>query len=160
VDEVLQRPSTPKDSVRRASFNNDAVDAVFVTDGTDGAEAKQKAPNVAIVPMPKALEDIVWQVFDKMDKDKGGTIDVREAQEFFSKTSFGKVSARAMFDAMDKDEDMTLSRAEWQEHFARIHASRQYDEAALESEIRGMLDGNPFTLFGQAPVNKAKRHST
>jgi hypothetical protein len=96
--------------------------------------------------MPAHIAKMVFDVFAQMDADGGGTIEVEEAQKFFSRSAFSKVSAKAMMDAMDKDLNQSLSREEWNDYFEKVWASGLYDQDELEEEIESMLQGLPFTL--------------
>ena len=82
---------------------------------------------------------MVLDVFAQMDADGGGTIEVEEAQKFFSRSAFSKVSAKAMMDAMDKDLNQSLSREEWNDYFEKVWASGLYDQDELEEEIESMF---------------------
>jgi Ca2+-binding EF-hand superfamily protein len=109
---------------------------------------------------------MVREVFHKMDADGGGSIEVDEAQKFFSRSAFSKVSAKAMMDAMDKDSSQSLTIDEWTDYFDMLWASELYDEEEMEEEIQGMLEGQPFTLAsrlkagGGRATEKGKSHKS
>jgi hypothetical protein len=136
---------------KRASFSSQSPDlATDVTEVYESTDPGRGTPGfqdgVQASTMPESLSKMVRDVFSKMDADGGGTIEVDEAQKFFSKSAFSKVSAKAMMDAMDKDSSQSLSIEEWMEYFEKLWASKLYDEDEMEEEIQGMLEGQPFTL--------------
>jgi len=83
-------------------------------------------------------------VFDMMDTDKSGSIELSEAQAFFK--GFGKISAQAMFSAVDEDGNGSLTKDEWVKYFKDLVESGSYDEDELEEELDSLARGEAFCL--------------
>lgn len=81
----------------------------------------------------------VEQVFQKMDIDRNGEVNKREAQQHF-KGNFGKLSAAAMFNEVDTDRDDFITLNEFVGFWEQVKRNG-YAEAQIIEELDEMMSG-------------------
>ena len=88
----------------------------------------------APVELPKELEEKLTIMFEKMDVDKNGKIDMDEAIKFWGK-NFAKVNASAMFNEVDTDKNGELSLSEWKDFWKNV-LQHDYSADDVLEEVR------------------------
>ena len=105
--------------------------------------------------LPTQIAVRLDEVFALMDSKKKGSIPVGEARQFFSKSAFSKVNAKAMIDAIVKESPDSFSKKEWRKYFESIYRDGGYEEEEMLEAIGVMTKGEPFPLVSSASIRKA-----
>mmetsp|Transcript_58056 Transcript_58056/g.155454 ORF Transcript_58056/g.155454 Transcript_58056/m.155454 type:complete len:134 (-) Transcript_58056:83-484(-) len=102
---------------------------------------KSKKPKTT-AGLTQPTKDKLEELFGKMDLDKSGDINLKEAVSFWGQ-NFAKVNAAAFFNEVDTNENTSISLPEYIGFWANVKKNGYTEDEILE-EVENMLSGGSW----------------
>jgi len=115
--------------------------------GSKISSARSQASKDVHDELSSELLATVVELFDKMDFNHNGLVDVEEAAQHFKQ--FAQVSAKAMFNEVDSDRDGCITRQEFIDFWRQVKRSG-YSEEDLKNELSELLQGNVWVDYADS----------
>mmetsp|Transcript_28456 Transcript_28456/g.32543 ORF Transcript_28456/g.32543 Transcript_28456/m.32543 type:complete len:118 (-) Transcript_28456:44-397(-) len=113
-----------------------------------------KSKDHSKVELPEEAMEIIKQIFEEIDKDNSGSIDKKEAINYWD-SNFGKISASAFFENVDINNDGYVEYEEFVDFWKLVKHVGHTDEEIME-ELQNLRDKQTWCGFNDIPKHASK----
>ena len=107
------------------------------------------------IKLSQVLEDKVIELFNSIDTDSSGSIEKKEAKEYWKK-NLSQVNTIALFDQVDVDHDGHIELPEWIQYWTDVFMQGKHSEEQLIGELQSIIDGNAWKGLKEESKEKKK----
>mmetsp|Transcript_41932 Transcript_41932/g.78408 ORF Transcript_41932/g.78408 Transcript_41932/m.78408 type:complete len:157 (-) Transcript_41932:33-503(-) len=100
-------------------------------------------PGQRLKRLDASAQKSILALWDAMNTDKDNKITREEADVFFKKIRFGKLSVDAMFSEVDTNADGEINQQEWVSFWEQVKGNG-YTDALIVEEVENMMKGEAW----------------